>query len=97
MKTLKPYMTYMPDGESQTRTVIIPLRSAERKAAIANHASRHAFVNEALERGIVAEYGCRCRACMNDWDCCGNMVPSSIVFIPVRKGIKLVQYYYLNI
>lgn len=93
LKPLSPsYRFTDEDGEYAVARVSFDLNRRERKAVRANLKS---FVRELEDEALVAEPGCWCTSCQNDWDCCGNMVPRRAQ-VKFRKGGVVVEQHYVR-
>lgn len=56
------------------------------------------FQDALIERGLVQAPGCRCRHCLNDWDCCGRMVPGAVLIERIgRLALRVTQPFSRNV
>ena len=95
MRVTKEYVVRNNDEDDTKRVSFrIRLTASDRKQAL-----RHRYTMFMLLKdcNYIQEQGCDCRHCMNDWDCCGNLYPSTVKVEPAKRGIKVTQFYARNI
>jgi hypothetical protein len=80
--------------DEAVRRVSLDMNARTRRAVLRN---RRAFVRHAVDCGVVDAPGCDCSHCMNDWDCCGCMVPSTAYVVPRKGGVLLIQRLVRNV
>lgn len=84
------------NDEDETHRVSfrVRLNARDRKQALRSQYTTRMLLQDA---GYIREYGCNCRHCRNDWDCCGNLFPSYVEIKPAKRGIKVTQHYLRNV
>lgn len=85
-------------GDTQDVRLSFDMSARDRKSILRNRVSRRWFVLELIGTGELDQPGrCQCSHCLNDWDCCGRLVPGTIKVQPRRGGLYVVQTYDRNV
>lgn len=62
-----------------------------------SRASRTLLRDTLTDDGWLAEPGCRCSHCANDWDCCGRFTLDHTEVKPTKRGASVTQYFTRNL
>ena len=76
------------DDNEETAYAIESVRVDNETLALRSH---RAMLKDLIELGDAPRpYYCGCSHCLNDWDCCGRMVPGHVEIMHVSRRRKVV-------
>lgn len=97
METVTRAMRFDDDkcGEECKRVRYVFNLSASEQSALLQDAA--GTIRRMQSDGFIAPYGCDCRTCQSDGDCCGRFTLSSMKSVLAGNRLIVLQRFYRNI